>query len=264
MNMPTRKEIDDWHEECAVDACRPESSIGFWPFEVSCDNLAEIVVAALSRWGGLATSLTPEPATAGQDAAEEAPTGQEPLPQRLASPVCSGVVVVESRRRRFVSVSRTMTSASTIQSIDAICEEGRAWWLTIGSYNDHEDWSELRPLPSIEVAERPTAELSPAAEVINNLVQRMGDGSLTAKEAPEEFLNRYYSSPPPADRLALAVCRARQPLGGMECRVICQPCRRDSAAVTHELATILRERYGFSTTADWLDGVTHPSSKTNG
>jgi hypothetical protein len=52
------------------------------------------------------------------------------------------------------------------------------------------DWSEVRPLPKIEVAERPTAEPSPTAEVINDLVQRMGDGSLTAKEALEEFLNR--------------------------------------------------------------------------
>jgi hypothetical protein len=67
----------------------------------------------------------------------------------------------------------------------------------------------------------------------------------------------------PADRLALAVCRARQPLGGMECRVICQPCRRDSAAVTHELATVLRERYGSSAVANWLDGITHPNSKIN-
>jgi hypothetical protein len=41
--------------------------------------------------------------------------------------------------------------------------------------------------------------------------------------------------------------------------VICQSCRRYFADVTHELATILRQRYGFSTTADWLDGVgTHP------
>jgi hypothetical protein len=64
------------------------------------------------------------------------------------------------------------------------------------------------------------------------------------------------TDPTPADRLALAVCRARQPLGGMECRVICQPCRRDSTATTIELATILdEERYGSSTTADWLDGV---------
>jgi hypothetical protein len=60
MNMPTKQEIDDWHEECAVDARGPESSIGFWPFEVGGDDLAEIVVATLSRWGSLATSPAPE------------------------------------------------------------------------------------------------------------------------------------------------------------------------------------------------------------
>jgi hypothetical protein len=61
MNMPTRKEIDDWHEECAVGARRPESSIGFWPFEVGGDDLAEIAVAALSRWGNPTTPPAPEP-----------------------------------------------------------------------------------------------------------------------------------------------------------------------------------------------------------
>jgi len=59
-----------------------------------------------------------------------------------------------------------------------------------------------------------------------------------------------------ADRLALAVCRGACPTGG-PCPVgaICSDCRRDSAAVAHELAAILRERHGSSATADWLDGV---------
>jgi len=57
------------------------------------------------------------------------------------------------------------------------------------------------------------------------------------------------TDPTPAERLALAVCRIR-------CRVICPSCRRDSAAVAAELAQILRERHGGSSTvADWLDGV---------
>ena len=60
MNMPTKQEIDDWHEECAVDARRPESSIGFWPFEVGGDDLVEIVVAALSHWGRPTTPPAPE------------------------------------------------------------------------------------------------------------------------------------------------------------------------------------------------------------
>jgi hypothetical protein len=65
------------------------------------------------------------------------------------------------------------------------------------------------------------------------------------------------ASPTPADRLALAVCRGACPTGG-PCPVeaICSDCRRDSAAVAHELAAILRERHGGSSqVADWLDGV---------
>jgi hypothetical protein len=63
----------------------------------------------------------------------------------------------------------------------------------------------------------------------------------------------------PADRLALAVCSASSDIGPCRVEQICGICRRDSAAVAHELAIILRERYGSSTTADWLDGVgTHP------
>jgi hypothetical protein len=65
------------------------------------------------------------------------------------------------------------------------------------------------------------------------------------------------TNPAPADRLALAVCRGACPTGG-PCPVeaICSDCRRDSAAVAHELAAILRERHGGSSqVADWLDGV---------
>jgi hypothetical protein len=36
---------------------------------------------------------------------------------------------------------------------------------------------------------------------------------------------------------------------------ICSDCRRDAAAVTQELSTILRERHGSSSVADWLDGI---------
>jgi hypothetical protein len=64
----------------------------------------------------------------------------------------------------------------------------------------------------------------------------------------------------PSDRLALAVCRGACPTRG-PCPVeaICGDCRRDSAAVAHEIALQLRERYGSSATADWLDGVgCHP------
>jgi hypothetical protein len=61
----------------------------------------------------------------------------------------------------------------------------------------------------------------------------------------------------PADRLALALCHANSDIG--QCAKACEDCRFLCAAVTAELAAILRERYGSSATADWLDGVgAHP------
>jgi hypothetical protein len=61
------------------------------------------------------------------------------------------------------------------------------------------------------------------------------------------------TNPTPADRLALALCPVRH--SGAPCKVPCRRCRRDSAAVAHEIARQLRERHGSSTTADFLDGV---------
>jgi len=62
-----------------------------------------------------------------------------------------------------------------------------------------------------------------------------------------------------SDRIALAVCRSTGNPDG-SCVAICRDCRRDSAAVAHEIAGWLRERHGGgSTTADLLDGVgCHP------
>jgi hypothetical protein len=57
-----------------------------------------------------------------------------------------------------------------------------------------------------------------------------------------------------SDRIALAVCRTTGNPDG-SCFAICRDCRRDSAAVAHEIANWLRERHGGSTTADLLDGV---------
>jgi hypothetical protein len=61
------------------------------------------------------------------------------------------------------------------------------------------------------------------------------------------------ADPTPADRLALAVCHANSDIG--QCANACEDCRFLTAAVTQELATILRERHGSSSVADWLDGV---------
>jgi hypothetical protein len=62
-------------------------------------------------------------------------------------------------------------------------------------------------------------------------------------------------SPTPADRMALALCSWRPVI----CANPCTLCQAQSAAVAHEIASILRKRYGSSATADWLDGVgAHP------
>ena len=121
--------------------------------------------------------------------------------------MCSGVVVVETRRRRFVSVNRVLSTRNDTV-IDAICEEGRAWWLVIGPDNAPYDWSELRPLPEIEVdvAEQPAAEPSPTAEFISDLVERMGNGSLTLAMALAEFRDRSpVSEPAPTPEAAPVV-----------------------------------------------------------
>jgi hypothetical protein len=65
------------------------------------------------------------------------------------------------------------------------------------------------------------------------------------------------TNPTPADRMALALCSWRP----VTCANPCSLCQAQSAAVAHEIASILRERYGSSATADWLDAVgTHPGN----
>jgi len=55
----------------------------------------------------------------------------------------------------------------------------------------------------------------------------------------------------PLDRMALAMCNANSDIG--PCNKACFDCREQAAAASHELAEILRERYGYSDTAEWLD-----------
>jgi hypothetical protein len=58
----------------------------------------------------------------------------------------------------------------------------------------------------------------------------------------------------PSAREALAAC-PRRSSGASPCKTPCDGCRRDSAAVAHEIADWLRERHGeASTTADLLGG----------
>ena len=65
------------------------------------------------------------------------------------------------------------------------------------------------------------------------------------------------TTPTPADRLALAACRAGNIFPDTPiCATPCGHCRRISQAHARELAAILRERHGgSSTTADWLDAM---------
>jgi hypothetical protein len=64
------------------------------------------------------------------------------------------------------------------------------------------------------------------------------------------------TTPTPADRLALAVCRAGNIFPDTPiCATPCGQCRRISQIYARELAAILRERHGSSATADWLEAI---------
>ena len=56
--QPTDEEIGAWHTECA-DLTRDGKAKEWWAFEVSTDDLIEIVHAALARWGGTTITETP-------------------------------------------------------------------------------------------------------------------------------------------------------------------------------------------------------------
>lgn len=77
----------------------------------------------------------------------------------------------------------------------------------------------------------------------------------TPWQAPTHTQQPSTIDPTLSDRIALAVC-PRRSSGASSCEVPCDGCRRDSAAVAHEIADWLRECHGgASTTADLLDGV---------
>jgi hypothetical protein len=48
-------------------------------------------------------------------------------------------------KRRFVSLTRTVHD--NYCTLDAICDEGRAWWLVAGIDGAPDDWTEMQPLP---------------------------------------------------------------------------------------------------------------------
>ena len=51
--------------------------------------------------------------------------------------------------RRFANITRNV-GINYIHTIDAIDQDGRAWWLVLGDSNAPETWTELQPLPSRE------------------------------------------------------------------------------------------------------------------
>lgn len=58
--------------------------------------------------------------------------------------------MAESQPRRFASLTRTPTPQG-FTVLDAIDTDGRAWWLVLGDDAAPDDWTELEPLPDVEV-----------------------------------------------------------------------------------------------------------------
>jgi len=52
------------------------------------------------------------------------------------------------RFRRIVQITRAIDPDTGFHTIDAIDNDGRAWWLVAGNPHAPEEWTELRPLPS--------------------------------------------------------------------------------------------------------------------
>lgn len=51
--------------------------------------------------------------------------------------------------RHFISLTRTVSPDGT-HTLDAIDQDGRAWWLILGNDEAPETWTELQLLPSRE------------------------------------------------------------------------------------------------------------------
>lgn len=52
--------------------------------------------------------------------------------------------------RRFVQITRVIDAVNGYHTIDAIDEDGRAWWLIRGTSHAPDQWVETLPLPSRE------------------------------------------------------------------------------------------------------------------
>ena len=53
------------------------------------------------------------------------------------------------RPRRFASLTRTILP-NGVHALDAIDDDGRAWWLIVGNDEAPDTWTELQPLPTHE------------------------------------------------------------------------------------------------------------------
>lgn len=49
--------------------------------------------------------------------------------------------------RRFISITRTVQT-NGLHTLDAIDDDGRAWWLVVNSDDAPDEWTETQPLPS--------------------------------------------------------------------------------------------------------------------
>ena len=54
------------------------------------------------------------------------------------------------QRRPFKSITRTIEPLGRYATLDAVCVEGRAWWLITGCDDAPEEWTELPALPEID------------------------------------------------------------------------------------------------------------------
>jgi len=52
--------------------------------------------------------------------------------------------------RQFKSISRTVLPFDGGLTLDAVDEDGRAWWLIVGNDEAPHTWTEFPPLPSRE------------------------------------------------------------------------------------------------------------------
>jgi hypothetical protein len=57
--------------------------------------------------------------------------------------------MTEPLPRRFASLTRTVLPDGG-HTLDAIDDDGRAWWLIVGNDEAPDTWTELQPLPSRE------------------------------------------------------------------------------------------------------------------